>query len=77
MLPPHCNRGPPIIEFRTEDEFKEHLGKENQYHSYLQYFQKEIEMLESKSIIYEYLFARNELADDLLIRFVTCKLIAA
>jgi hypothetical protein len=50
------------------DRFKTYLGKEQYYHDFLVYFQKEIEKKSWKGVLNEYLFARDERADDLLAR---------
>jgi hypothetical protein len=50
------------------DRFKTYLGKEQYYHDFLVFFQKEIEKKSWKGVLNEYLFARDERADDLLAR---------
>ncbi|KAI9784895.1 MAG: hypothetical protein M1816_000590 [Peltula sp. TS41687] len=48
--------------------FKKYLGKEKHYHDYLVFFQEEIEKKGWEAVLNEYLFQRDERADDMLVR---------
>lgn len=50
------------------DRFKTYLGKEKYYHDFLVFFQKEIDEKGWQNVLNEYLFARDERADDMLVR---------
>ena len=50
------------------DRFKTYLGKEQYYHHFLVFFQKEIEEKTWQKVLDEYLFARDDRGDDLLAR---------
>jgi hypothetical protein len=49
-------------------KFKQCLGKQQYYHDYLIFFQKEMEEKGWENVVNEYLFSRSEQADDLLVR---------
>ncbi|KAF1928300.1 uncharacterized protein M421DRAFT_420851 [Didymella exigua CBS 183.55] len=57
-----------IEDMHNPDRFKTYLEKEEYYHDFLVFFQKEIEKKTWQKVLNEYLFARNERADDLLAR---------
>lgn len=48
--------------------FKRYLGKEDYYHDFLVFFQKEMEVKGWQNVIKEYLFSEDERADDMLVR---------
>jgi hypothetical protein len=50
------------------DRFKTYLGKEQYYFDFLVFFQKEIEEKTWQKVLDQYLFARDDRADDLLAR---------
>jgi hypothetical protein len=49
-------------------QFKEYLGRADQYTNFLVYFQKEIDAKGVESVLNEHLFAEDDHADDLLAR---------
>jgi hypothetical protein len=49
-------------------KFKQSLGKQEYYHDYLVFFQKEMEEKGWGNVVNEYLFSRTEQAEDLLAR---------
>jgi hypothetical protein len=48
--------------------FKDYLGKEEHYSSFLAYFQQEIDAKGVPSVLQEHLFTEDEHADDMLTR---------
>jgi hypothetical protein len=50
------------------EHFKTYLGDEKYYHDFLVFFQKEIESKSWQDVLNEYLFAKDERADDMLVR---------
>ena len=48
--------------------FKKHLGNKTCYHDFLVFFQQEIEKKGWEAVLNEYLFQRDERADDMLVR---------
>lgn len=48
--------------------FKECLGKRNNYPSFLEYFQREIETKGVENVVNQYIFAGDDLAEDMLVR---------
>jgi len=57
-----------VDDMHKPDRFKTYLGKEQYYHDFLVFFQKEIEAKTWQRVLNEYLFSRDERADDLLAR---------
>jgi hypothetical protein len=49
-------------------QFKKYLGKERYYNDYLRFFQAEMDKKGWQQVLNEYVFARNERADDMLVR---------
>jgi hypothetical protein len=49
-------------------KFKTYLGKEQYYHDFLEFFQREMETSSWQDVLNRYLFAKDEAADDLLCR---------
>jgi hypothetical protein len=45
------------------------LGKRDQYHNFLTYFQQEIDAKGVEAVLKEYLFAGDEYADAMFVRF--------
>lgn len=66
--PPEPLKDSIVDDMHEPDRFKTYLGKEKFYHDFLVYFQKEIERKTWQGVLNEYLFARDERADDLLAR---------
>ncbi|KAJ4993573.1 DUF4243 domain-containing protein [Stagonosporopsis vannaccii] len=66
--PPEPLRASIVDDMHEPDRFKTYLGKEQYYHDFLVFFQKEIEAKTWQQVLNEYLFARDERADDLLAR---------
>ncbi|KAF3009563.1 hypothetical protein E8E13_005702 [Curvularia kusanoi] len=66
--PPEPLKDSIVNDMHEPDRFKTYLGKEKFYHDFLVYFQKEIERKTWQGVLSEYLFARDERADDLLAR---------
>lgn len=63
----------PINQREVEDmsdpvKFREYLGNEKYFHDFEAFFQSEIEKKGWEAVLNEYLFARDERADDLLTR---------
>ncbi|GMG14408.1 unnamed protein product [Aspergillus oryzae var. brunneus] len=48
--------------------FKECLGKRNNYPNFLEYFQREIETKGVENVVNQYIFAGDDLAEDMLVR---------
>jgi hypothetical protein len=57
-----------VQEMHDPAKFKECLGKEEYYHDFLVFFQREIEAKGVEEVLNEYLFKRDERAEDLLVR---------
>lgn len=66
--PPEPLKESIVKDMHQPDRFKTYLGKEQYYHDFLVFFQKEIEEKTWQKVLDEYLFARNDRADDLLAR---------
>jgi hypothetical protein len=49
-------------------QFKKYLGKERYYNDYLRFFQSEMDKKGWQQVLNEYVFARDERADDMLVR---------
>jgi hypothetical protein len=49
-------------------EYKQYLGKDKYYHDFLVFFQSEIEKKGWEAVLNEYVFARDDRADDMLVR---------
>lgn len=49
-------------------DFKRYLGKEEHYHDYLEFFQREITSKGYEAVVLQYLLSGSEQADDLLTR---------
>ena len=56
--------------------FKSYLGKEEQYHNFLEFFRCEIASKGHEAVVLQYLLAGNDQADDLLVRCFGGSLIA-
>ncbi|KAF4630723.1 hypothetical protein G7Y89_g7417 [Cudoniella acicularis] len=56
----------PVEELHSQQTFARCLGKEKYYHSFLVFFQKEMEDKGWENVLKEYLFAGDEKSDDLL-----------
>lgn len=57
-----------VDDMHDPERFKTYLGKERYYHDFLVYFQGEIEKKGWEEVLNEYLFKRDERADDMLVR---------
>ncbi|KAJ8109458.1 hypothetical protein OPT61_g7448 [Boeremia exigua] len=57
-----------VDDMHKPDRFKTYLGKEQYYHDFLVFFQREIEAKTWQGVLDEYLFVRDDRADDLLAR---------
>jgi hypothetical protein len=55
-----------VEDMYSPETFTKCLGKQKYYHSYLLFFQKEMEEKGWENVLSEYLFARDERADDIL-----------
>lgn len=66
--PPEPLKESIVDDMHKADRFKTYLGKEQYYHDFLVFFQKEIDQKGWQDVLNEYLFARDERADDLLVR---------
>jgi hypothetical protein len=66
--PPEPLKDSIVNDMHKPDRFKTYLGKEQYYHDFLIFFQKEIEEKTWQKVLDEYLFARDERANDLLAR---------
>lgn len=66
--PPEPLKESIVDDMHKPDRFKTYLGKEQYYHDFLVFFQKEIEAKSWQGVLSEYMFARDERADDLLAR---------
>jgi len=60
--------GEVIENLHEPTQFKKYLGNERYYNDYLKFFQSEIDEKGWKNVLNEYLFARDERADDMLVR---------
>jgi len=66
---PALKANPDIVrELADAKTFKEYLNDENHHADYQEFFSKEIEAKGWQNVLNEYLFARDERADDLLVR---------
>ncbi|KAF3045941.1 hypothetical protein E8E12_008299 [Didymella heteroderae] len=66
--PPEPLRDSIIKDMHQPGRFNTYLGKEQFYHDFLVFFQKEIEEKTWQKVLEEYFFARDDRADDLLAR---------
>lgn len=66
--PPEPLKESIVKDMHQPDRFKTYLGKEQYYHDFLVFFQKEIEEKTWQKVLDEYLFARDDRADELLAR---------
>jgi hypothetical protein len=66
--PPEPLKDSIVDDMHQPDRFKTYLGKEKYYHDFLVYFQKEIDAKSWQEVLNEYVFARDERADDMLAR---------
>ncbi|CAO2647435.1 Nn.00g083570.m01.CDS01 [Neocucurbitaria sp. VM-36] len=57
-----------VDDMHDPEQFKKYLGKDNYYHDFLVFFQKEFEAKGWQNVVNEYLFAGDERADDMLVR---------
>ncbi|KAI5292019.1 hypothetical protein KEM55_008149, partial [Ascosphaera atra] len=57
-----------VKKIHDREEFRSHLGDRSKYSQYLAYFQTEIDARGVESVLQEYIFAQDELADDMLCR---------
>lgn len=56
-------------ELQSWDHAKAYLAKEEHYPDFLAFFQREIDAKGWEAVLFEYVFAGTESADDLLVRF--------
>lgn len=54
-------------------QFLKHVGDKTQYLNYAEFFKGEIEKQGVETVVNRYLFGNDELAQDMLERFFTCK----
>ncbi|KAH6638900.1 hypothetical protein C7974DRAFT_373204 [Boeremia exigua] len=66
--PPEPLKEAIVNDMRKPERFKTYLGKEQYYHDFLVFFQKEIETKTWQRVLDEFLFASDERAEDLLAR---------
>ena len=66
--PPEPLKESVVDNMHDPDRFKKYLGKEQYYHDFLVFFQKEIDAKSWQEVLNEYVLARDEQADDLLAR---------
>lgn len=57
-----------VDDMHNIERFKTYLGKEQYYHDFLVFFQKEIDAKTWQGVLNEYVFAQDERADDMLSR---------
>ncbi|KAI9698118.1 MAG: hypothetical protein M1820_007626 [Bogoriella megaspora] len=57
-----------VQELHDRSNWEQYLGNGKHYHDFLAFFKQEINQKGWQNVLKEYLFARNETADDLLIR---------
>lgn len=55
-----------VQDLSNPENFKKYLGKEQYYHEFLIFFQDEMEKKGWEKTLEEYMFASDELADDIL-----------
>lgn len=66
--PPEPLKESIVNDMHDPKRFNTYLGKEQYYHDFLVFFQKEIEAKGWQDVLKEYVFAQDERADDLLAR---------
>lgn len=66
--PPKAADNDIIESIKNEEDFKARCGKMDQYANFLAFFQREITEKGVGSVVNKYIFARTELADDMLVR---------
>src|SRR5215469_10161996 len=66
--PPGPTRDEVVKEMHDPAKFKKLLGQEEYYHNFLIFFQSEIDAKGWSAVINEYCLARDERADDMLVR---------
>ncbi|KZM27933.1 uncharacterized protein EKO05_0010063 [Ascochyta rabiei] len=66
--PPEPLKDSIVDDMHDPERFKTYLGKEQYYHDFLMFFQKEIDAKTWQEVLNEYVFARDERAEDLLSR---------
>ncbi|KAL1601980.1 hypothetical protein SLS59_005146 [Nothophoma quercina] len=66
--PPEPLKESIVKDMHDPKRFNTYLGKEQYYHDFLVFFQKEIEAKGWQDVLKEYVFAQDERADDLLAR---------
>ena len=59
-----------VSEMHDPSKFKGYLGKEQYYHGFLLFFQEEINNTSWQEVMNKYLFANNDLANDMLARLM-------
>lgn len=63
-----------VAELHDVDKFRSHLGPEKHYSDFLVFFKEEIEKSSWQAVLQKYVFAGDELADDMLVRMYAGKL---
>ncbi|KAF9691451.1 hypothetical protein EKO04_010710 [Ascochyta lentis] len=66
--PPEPLKESVVDDMHNPERFKTYLGKEQYYHDFLVFFQKEIDTKTWQGVLNEYVFAGDERADDMLSR---------
>ncbi|TKA63034.1 hypothetical protein B0A49_09507 [Cryomyces minteri] len=66
--PPEPLDGKVVDDMHIPERFKSYLGKEEYYHDFLVFFQKEMEEKGWQNVVKEYVFAGDVRADDMLVR---------
>lgn len=57
-----------LEDLHDHEKYRQYLANEKYYHDYLVYFQEEIDRKGYENVINEYLFSKDERADDMLVR---------
>jgi hypothetical protein len=66
--PPEPLKESIVNDMHNPERFKTYLGKEQYYHDFLVFFQQEIDAKTWQKVLNEYVFARDERAEDMLSR---------
>lgn len=66
--PPEPIDAPIISELHDPARFKTYLGNERYYNDFLHFFKQEMDKKGWQAVLNEYLFSRDERADDMLVR---------
>ena len=59
---------PVVQDMSNPEHFKKYLGNEKYYHSFLVFFQQEMEKKGWENVLNEYVFKGNDRADNILVR---------